>query len=56
MRGALFFIFMTFASFSTVIAVFENLLAGYIDNLGWSRKKQLLQIVSLSFLPVFPVR
>ena len=39
MRGALFFIFMTFASFYTVIAVFENLLAGYIDNLGWSRKK-----------------
>lgn len=35
----MFFIFMTFASFSTVIAVFENLLAGYIDNLGWSRKK-----------------
>lgn len=37
--GALFFLFMTFASFSTVIAVFENLLAGCIDNFGWSRKK-----------------
>lgn len=34
--GALFFLFMTFASFSTVIAVFENLLAGCIDNFGWS--------------------
>ena len=37
--GALFFLFMTFASFSTVIAVFENLLASCIDNFGWSRKK-----------------
>lgn len=37
--GTLFFLFMTFASFSTVIAVFENLLANCIDNLGWSRKR-----------------
>jgi len=37
--GALFFLFMTFASFSTVIAVFENLQATSIDNFGWSRKK-----------------
>ena len=37
--GALFFLFMTFARFSTVIAVFENLLAGCIDNFGWSRQK-----------------
>lgn len=40
--GTLFFLFMTFASFSTVIAVFENLLAGCIDNFGWSRKKAVL--------------
>ncbi len=40
--GALFFLFMTFASFSTVIAVFENLLACCIDNFGWSRKKAVL--------------
>lgn len=40
--GGLFFLFMTFASFSTVIAVFENLLAGCIDNFGWSRKKAAL--------------
>ncbi len=39
--GTLFFLFMTFASFSTVIAVFENLLASCIDNFGWSRKKLL---------------
>ena len=40
--GTLFFLFMTFASFSTVIAVFENLLANCIDNFGWSRKKAVL--------------
>jgi len=40
--GSLFFLFMFFASFSTVIAVFENLLAGCIDNFGWSRKKAAL--------------
>lgn len=40
--GALFFLFMTFASFSTVIAVFENLLASCIDNFGWSRKKAVV--------------
>ena len=37
--GALFFLFMTFASFTTVLAVFENILASCIDNFGWSRKK-----------------
>ena len=40
--GTLFFLFMTFASFSTVIAVFENLLASCIDNFGWPRKKAVL--------------
>lgn len=40
--GALFFLFMTFASFSTVIAVFENLLASCIDNFGWDRKKAVV--------------
>ena len=37
--GALFFLFMTFASFSTVIAVFENILSSCIDTFGISRKK-----------------
>ncbi len=40
--GALFFLFMTFASFTTVIAVFENLLASCIDNFGWSRRKAVI--------------
>ncbi len=37
--GTLFFLFMSFASLSTVIAVFENLIASGIDNFGWGRKK-----------------
>lgn len=40
--GSLFFLFMTFASFSTVTAVFENLLASSIDNFGWTRKKAII--------------
>ena len=37
--GALFFLFMTFASFSTVIAVFENIMSFCMDMFGWDRKK-----------------
>lgn len=37
--GSLFFLFMTFASFSTVIAVFENIMSSCMDNFKWSRKK-----------------
>lgn len=37
--GTLFFLFMVFASFSTVLAVFENIMAMCIDTFGWSRKK-----------------
>lgn len=37
--GSLFFIFMTFASFSTVIAVLENIMSSCMDTFGWSRKK-----------------
>ncbi len=37
--GALFFLFMTFASFSTVIAVFENIISFCMDMFGMSRKK-----------------
>ena len=40
--GTLFFIFMTFASFSTVTAVFENLVAFISDNFGWSRGKSIM--------------
>ncbi|MBQ6312677.1 MAG: sodium-dependent transporter [Lachnospiraceae bacterium] len=37
--GTLFFLFMTFAAFSTELAVFENILAGIREMTGWSRKK-----------------
>ena len=37
--GTLFFLFMTFASFSTIIAVFENIMSFCMDMFGWSRNK-----------------
>lgn len=37
--GSLFFLFMTFASFSTIIAVFENILVCWMDKWRFSRKK-----------------
>lgn len=40
--GALFFIFMSFAALSTIIAVFENILNFAMELWGWSRKKAVL--------------
>ena len=40
--GALFFVFMSFAALSTVIAVFENIISFAIDRWGFSRKKSVL--------------
>lgn len=37
--GTAFFVFMSFAALSTVIAVFENIISFYIDLKGYSRKK-----------------
>ncbi len=37
--GSLFFLFMTFAAFSTVLAVFENILACVRELTDWSRSK-----------------
>ncbi|MCF0202845.1 MAG: sodium-dependent transporter [Bacteroidaceae bacterium] len=37
--GALFFIFMSFASLSTVFAVFENIIACCSEQFGWSRQR-----------------
>ena len=46
--GSLFFIFMTFASLSTVIAVFENLIASGMENLNISRtKSSIIHLVIL---------
>lgn len=39
--GTLFFLFMTFAALSTVIAVFENLICCCMDKFGWNRKKSI---------------
>ena len=40
--GTAFFLFMTFASISTVIAVFENILSFFMDMGNWSRKKAVI--------------
>jgi NSS family neurotransmitter:Na+ symporter len=40
--GTLFFLFLTFAAMTTVIAVFENIMAFTIDEWGWTRKKAAL--------------
>lgn len=40
--GSLFFVFMSFAALSTIIAVFENILSFAMDLWGWSRKKAVI--------------
>ena len=40
--GSLFFVFMSFAALSTVLAVFENLVSCTVDLFGWGRKKACL--------------
>jgi len=40
--GSLFFLFLSFAAMSTVIAVFENIMAFTMEQWGWSRKKASL--------------
>ena len=40
--GMLFFIFLSFAALSTVIAVFENIIAFGMDLYGWSRKRSVI--------------
>ena len=37
--GSLFFVFMSFAAFSTILAVFENIISCGMELTGWSRKK-----------------
>ena len=37
--GSFFFIFMSFAAFSTILAVFENIISCGMELTGWSRKK-----------------
>ncbi len=40
--GTLFFIFMTFAAFSTILAVFENIICCGMDLFHWSRQKSCM--------------
>ncbi len=40
--GSLFFLFLSFAAMSTVIAVFENIMAFTMEQWGWGRKKAAL--------------
>ncbi len=52
--GTCFFIFMSFAALSTVIAVFENIISFFMDMLGWERKKTVavnLVLITLLSLP-----
>lgn len=39
--GAMFFVFMSFAALSTIVAVFENLIATFMDMNGWKRSKSV---------------
>ena len=51
--GSLFFVFMTFAAFSTVLAVFENIIACTMDLTGWSRKKTcIIDGIAMFFLSI----
>jgi NSS family neurotransmitter:Na+ symporter len=49
--GSLFFLFLVFAALSTVVAVFENLVAFGMDLKGWSRKKAVaINIIAVPIL------
>ncbi len=55
--GTLFFIFMTFAAFSTILAVFENIISCCMDLFHWDRKRacmvNLVVLIVLSLPCVF---
>lgn len=52
--GSLFFLFMTFAAFSTILAVFQNIITFAREMWGWSLKKSLLINGALLILLGFP--
>lgn len=52
--GTLFFLFMSFASFSTVIAVFENLISTTMENFQFSRRKAVLICCVIVFVMSIP--
>lgn len=48
--GTCFFIFMSFAALSTIIAVFENIVSFYMDQWNFSRKKSVL--LNIFLIPI----
>lgn len=52
--GSAFFVFMSFAALSTIIAVFENILSFYMDMGGWERRKAVRFNVVLIILLSLP--
>lgn len=48
--GTCFFVFMSFAALSTIIAVFENIIAFYMDQLNWKRSKAVL--LNIILIPI----
>ena len=52
--GTLFFIFMTFAAFSTILAVFENIISCGMDLFHWSRKKSCIINLAALFILSMP--
>lgn len=52
--GSLFFLFMSFAALSTVIAVFENIISFGMDLWGWERKKTVVFNVVLILILSMP--
>ena len=52
--GALFFLFMSFAALSTIVAVFENILSFAMDLWGWNRRKAVLVNIVLVIILSLP--
>lgn len=52
--GSLFFVFMSFASLSTIFAVFEGIVASTMDLTGWSRKRTCLMNGIMMFVLSLP--
>lgn len=52
--GCLFFVFMSFAALSTIIAVFENIISIGMDLFNWSRKKAVIINLVLIFVLSLP--
>lgn len=51
--GSLFFVFLSFAALSTLIAVFENIISFAMDLFNWSRKKAvIINIIAIIILSV----